>query len=99
MNDLNQFKNNGFLVKKNLITQKEIDKINKVVNEVISKEKEKKRSNNQNGTQSYDNYHFVYNSSSSKNKEILRLNNSNNYLLIREFKKILGLNLIFINNL
>ena len=42
MNDLNQFKNNGFLVKKNLIAQKEIDKINKVVNEVISKEKEKK---------------------------------------------------------
>ena len=62
MNDLNQFKNNGFLVKKNLITQKEINKINKVVNEVISKEKEKKRSNKQNGTQSYNNYHFVYNS-------------------------------------
>jgi hypothetical protein len=78
MNDLNQFKNNGFLVKKNLITQKEINKINKVVNEVISKEKERKRSNNQNGTQSYDNYHFVYNSSSSKDKEILRLNNPQN---------------------
>jgi Na+/glutamate symporter len=42
MNDLNQFKNNGFLVKKNLITQKEINKINKVVNEVISKEKKEK---------------------------------------------------------
>jgi Na+/glutamate symporter len=42
MNDLNQFKNNGFLVKKNLITQKEISKINKVVNEVISKEKKEK---------------------------------------------------------
>ncbi len=42
MNDLNQFKNNGFLVKKNLITQKEINKINKVVNEVISKEKVRK---------------------------------------------------------
>ena len=37
MNDLNQFKNNGFLVKKNLITQKEIDKINKVVNEEIGR--------------------------------------------------------------
>jgi hypothetical protein len=48
MNDLNQFKDNGFLVKKNLITQKEINKINKVVNEVISKEREKKRSKNQN---------------------------------------------------
>jgi len=78
MNDFNQFKNNGFLLKKNLITQKEIDKINKIVNEVISKEKEKKRSDTQNGTQSYNNYHFVYNSNSSKNKEILRLNNPQN---------------------
>ena len=95
MKDLNQFKNNGFLVKKNLITQKEINKINKVVNEVISKEKERKRSNNQNGTQSYDNYHFVYNSNSSKNKEILRLNNPQNrheifYQLSRN-KKIISI--------
>ena len=43
MNDLNQFKNNGFLVKKNLITQKEINKINKIVNEVISKERKGKK--------------------------------------------------------
>ena len=43
MNDFNQFKNNGFLVKKNLINQKEINKINKIVNEIISKEKQKKR--------------------------------------------------------
>ena len=42
MNDFNQFKNNGFLVKKNLINQKEIHKINKIVNEIISKEKQKK---------------------------------------------------------
>ena len=42
MNDFNQFKNNGFLVKKNLINQKEINKINKIVNEIISKEKQKK---------------------------------------------------------
>ncbi|WP_435117888.1 hypothetical protein ACIJYF_03715 [Candidatus Pelagibacter bacterium nBUS_49] len=42
MNDLNQFKNYGFFVKKNLISPKEINKINKVVNEVISKEREKK---------------------------------------------------------
>ena len=95
MNNLNQFKNNGFLVKKNLITQKEINKINEVVNEVISKEKEKKRSNNQNGTQSYNNYHFVYNSGSSKNKEILRLNNPQNrhkifYQLSRN-KKIISI--------
>ena len=42
MNDLNLFKKNGFLVKKNLISQTKINKINKVVNEVISKEKKKK---------------------------------------------------------
>ena len=95
MNDLNQFKNNGFLVKKNLLNKKEINKINKVVNEVISKEKQKKRSVTQNSTQSYDNYHFVYNSSSSKNKEILRLNNPQNrhkifYQLSRN-KKIISI--------
>jgi len=78
MNDLNLFKKNGFLVKKNLISQTKINKINKVVNEVISKEKKKKNGNGANGTQSYNNYHFVYNSSSSKNKEILRLNNPQN---------------------
>ena len=75
MNDLNLFKRNGFLVKKNLISQTKIDKINKIVNEVILKEKKKKNGNGTNGTQSYDNYHFVYNSGSSNNKEILRLNN------------------------
>jgi len=37
--DLNFFKKNGYLVKKNLVNQKIIYKINKVVNEVISKEK------------------------------------------------------------
>ena len=95
MNDFNQFKNNGFLVKKNLINQKEINKINKIVNEIISKEKQKKRSDTQNHTQSYDNYHFVYNSNSSKNKEILRLNNPQNrhkifYQLSRN-KKIISI--------
>ena len=95
MNDFNQFKNNGFLVKKNLINQKEINKINKIVNEIISKEKQKKRSDTQNRTQSYDNYHFVYNSNSSKNKEILRLNNPQNrhkifYDLSRD-KKIISI--------
>ncbi|MDA7574430.1 hypothetical protein N8741_02370, partial [Candidatus Pelagibacter sp.] len=95
MNDFNQFKNNGFLVKKNLINQKEINKINKIVNEIISKEKQKKKSDTQNRTQSYDNYHFVYNSNSSKNKEILRLNNPQNrhkifYQLSRN-KKIISI--------
>tara|TARA_B100001057_G_C22188059_1_gene695896 strand:+ start:202 stop:414 length:213 start_codon:yes stop_codon:yes gene_type:complete len=39
MNDLNLFKKKGFLVKENLISQTKINKINKIVNEVISKEK------------------------------------------------------------
>ena len=78
MNDLNLFKKNGFLIKENLISQTKINTINKIVNEVISKEKKRKKGNGTNGTQSYDNYHFVYNSGSSKNKEILRLNNPQN---------------------
>ena len=95
MNDLNLVKKNGFLVKENLIPQTKIDKINKIVNEVILKEKKKKNGNGANGTQSYDNYHFVYNSGSSKNKEILRLNNPQNrhkvfYELSRD-KKIISI--------
>ena len=57
--DLNFYKKNGYLVKKNLINQKIINQINKVVNQVVSSEKNKRKKNNVNGTQSYDNYHFV----------------------------------------
>ena len=78
MKDLILFKRDGYLVKENLISKKQINKINKIVNEVILKEKKKTNGNGANGTQSYDNYHFVYNSGSSKNKEILRLNNPQN---------------------
>ena len=78
MKDLNLFKKNGFLVKENLISQKEISKINKIVKEVIAREKKGNKDNGVNGTQSYNNYHYVYNSNSSKNKEILRLNNPQN---------------------
>ncbi|MDC6479772.1 hypothetical protein PQY92_02695, partial [Candidatus Pelagibacter sp.] len=99
--DLNFYKKNGYLVKKNLINQKIINQINKVVNQVVSNEKNKRKKNNENGTQSYDNYHFVYNSTSSKNKEILRLNNpqnrhkifyklSRNKNIISIVKKLLG---------
>ena len=56
ISDLNFFKKNGYLVKKNLITQKNINKINKVVNEIVSKENKK---NNINETKSYDNYNLV----------------------------------------
>ena len=95
MNDLNLFKKDGFLIKENFISQKKIDKINKIVKEVISKETKGNKVNGRNGTQSYDNYHFVYNSNSSKNKEILRLNNPQNrhkvfYELSRD-KKIISI--------
>ena len=43
MNDINFFKKNGYLLKKNLIDHKTINKINKIVNEVVSKEKNKKK--------------------------------------------------------
>ena len=99
MNDINFFKKNGYLLKKNLIDQETINKINKIVNEVVSKEKNKKKVVNK--TQSYNNYHFVYNSDSKKNKEILRLNNpqnrhkifhdlSRNKKIISIAKKLLG---------
>ena len=101
MKDLNLFKKNGFLVKESLISLNEISKINKIVKEVISKEKKGNKVNGVNETQSYNNYHFVYNSNSSENKEILRLNNpqnrhkvffelSRNKKIISIAKKLLG---------
>ena len=68
--DLNLYKKNGFLIKKNLISKKTLDKVNKIIKDVVYKEKGKKKSKAD--TQTYDNYHFVYKSSSSKNKEILK---------------------------
>ena len=93
--DLNFFKKNGYLIKKNLIAQKKINKLNKIVNEAVSKENQRNKKNDTNATQSYDNYHFVYNSSTLKNKEILRLNNPQNkhkifYDLSRD-KKIISI--------
>ena len=78
-NEVNFYKKNGYLVKENLIPIKEIRRINNIVKKIIFKEKKKKiKIKNQGGIQSYDNYHFVYNSNSSKNKQILRLNNPQN---------------------
>ena len=59
--DLYFFKKNGYLVKKKLITQKKINDINKIVNEVVSQENKENKKNDTNGNQSYNNYHFVYN--------------------------------------
>ena len=41
--DINFYKKNGYLVKKNLINQKIINQINKIVNEVVSKENKKEK--------------------------------------------------------
>ena len=99
--DINFYKKNGYLVKKNLISKVSIDKINKIVKELISKEKTKQKNKNRVSTQTYDNFHFVYNSNSLRDKEILRLNNpqnrhkvfydlSRNKKIISIVKKILG---------
>lgn len=95
-NEVKFYKKNGYLVKKNLIPNKEINKINHLVKNIISKEKKKKtKIKNQGGTQAYDNYHFVYNSNSSKNKQILRLNNPQNrhkvFFKLSRNKKIISI--------
>ena len=73
------YKKNGYLLKDELISKNDIKKLNVLIKKIISKEKNsKKKIKDQGGTQSYDNYHFVFNSNSSKNKEILRLNNPQN---------------------
>ena len=73
------YKKNGYLLKDELISKKDINKINVLIKKILTKEKNsKKKVKDQGGTQSYDNYHFVFNSNSSKNKEILRLNNPQN---------------------
>ncbi len=73
------YKKNGYLVKDQLISKKDINKLNTLIKKIVTKEKNSRRKvKDQGGTQSYDNYHFVLNSNSSKNKEILRLNNPQN---------------------
>ena len=75
----NFYKKNGYLLKDQLISKKDIKKLNVLIKKIVNKEKNsKKKIKDQGGTQSYDNYHFVFNSNSSKKKEILRLNNPQN---------------------
>ena len=74
--EINFYKKNGFLLKDELISKKDLNKLNALINKIVTKEKNsKKKVKDQGGTQSYNNYHFVFNIHSSKNKEILRLNN------------------------
>jgi ectoine hydroxylase-related dioxygenase (phytanoyl-CoA dioxygenase family) len=95
-NEVNFYRKNGYLVKESLIPIKEVKKINNIVKNIIFREKKKKiKIKNQGGIQSYDNYHFVYNSNSSKNKQILRLNNPQNrhqiFFEISRSKKIISI--------
>jgi len=95
-NEVNFYRKNGYLIKDNLIPIKEVKKINNIVKKIIFREKKKKiKIKNQGGIQSYDNYHFVYNSNSSKNKQILRLNNPQNrhqiFFKISRNKKIISI--------
>jgi len=71
------YKKNGYLVKNKLISLKEINNINKLIKKILTKE-EKKKTKIENLGGSYNN-NFVYNSNSSKNREILRLNNPTYY--------------------
>ena len=97
--ELNFYKKNGYLVKEKLISNKEINKINSLIDKIINKE-EKKKTKIKNLGGSYNN-NFVYNSNSSNKREILRLNNptyynklffnlSRNKKIIKIVKKLLG---------
>ena len=69
----NFYKKNGYLIKDQLISKKDINKLNALINKIVTKEKNsKKKVKDQGGTQSYDNYHFVFNSNSSKNNKELK---------------------------
>ena len=97
--ELSFYKKNGYLVKEKLISNKEINKINILIEKIIKKE-EKKKTKIKNLGGSYNN-NFVYNSNSSSKREILRLNNptyynklffdlSRNKKIINIAKKLLG---------
>jgi len=97
--ELSFYKKNGYLVKEKLISNKEINKINILIEKIIKKE-EKKKTRIKNLGGSYNN-NFVYNSNSSSKREILRLNNptyynklffnlSRNNKIIKIAKKLLG---------
>ena len=99
--ELNFYKKNGYLVKEKLISNKEITKINSLIKQILKREETKTtKIKNLGGT--FENKNdFVYNSNSSKNREILRLNNptyynklffklSRNKNIINIAKKLLG---------
>ena len=99
--ELNFYKKNGYLVKEKLISNKEVTKINSLIKKILKREKTKTtKIKNLGGTFKNKN-DFVYNSNSSKNREILRLNNptyynklffklSRNKNIINIAKKLLG---------
>ena len=75
--EINFYKKNGYLVKNKLISELEINNINKLIKKILNKE-ENKKTKIKNLGGSFNN-NFVYNTNSSKNREILRLNNPTYY--------------------
>ena len=71
------YKTKGYLVKKKLISENEIRKINNLIRKILKKE-EGRNTKIKNLGGSFNN-NFVYNSNSSNKREILRLNNPTYY--------------------
>ncbi len=97
--EINFYKTKGYLVKKKLISENEIKKINNLIRKILKKE-EGRNTKIKNLGGSFNN-NFVYNSNSSNKREILRLNNptyynklfynlSRNKKIINIVKKLLG---------
>ena len=59
----NFYKKNGYLLNEQLISKNDIKKLNVLIKKIVTKEKKsKKKIKDRGGTQSYDNYNFVFNS-------------------------------------
>ena len=57
----NFYKKNGYLLKDELVSKKDINKLNTLINKIVTNEKNsKKKVKDQGGTQSYNNYPVSY---------------------------------------
>ena len=67
LKDLVFYKKNGFLIKKNLIDDKEISKINKIIKKILNE-----------GKKNRNDELFVYNKKSKNDRNILRIKDPHN---------------------
>ena len=67
LKDLVFYKKNGFLIKKNLIDDKEISKINKIIKKILNE-----------GKKNRNDELFVYNNKSKNDRNILRIKDPHN---------------------